>query len=91
MTTMITYKGKKYPTRTLLVASNEFYEPQAIMISVQSLSDDLGDDKQVYGTYEEEIDSMIYFYVEDDKFNLPPDQICSSHLDDPKNFIHEIN
>jgi hypothetical protein len=90
MSKTITYKGKQYPIRMFIVDSVEFGDVQTILISVQTLSDTLGENKEVHGTVEEEIDSTIYFFVEDDKFNLSPEEICNNHLDIPMKFMAEL-
>jgi hypothetical protein len=89
MAKTITYKGKHYPTRMFTVGSDELGGLSTILISVQSLQDALGENKEVHGTLEEEIDSSIYFFVEDDKFNLTPEEICENHLDVPMKFLIE--
>ena len=91
MAKTITYKGKHYPIRMFMVSSEEMGGLQTIMISVQTLSDTLGGNKEVHGTVEEEIDSTIYFFVEDDKFNLSAEDICKNHLDIPMRFMAELS
>jgi hypothetical protein len=91
MAKTITYKGKHYPIRKFMVGSDELGGLQTILISVQTLSDALGGNKEVHGTVEEEIDSTIYFFVEDDKFNLSAEEICNNHLDIPMRFMAELS
>lgn len=85
----ITYLGKHYPTRMFTVSSPELGGLHTILISTQSLQDALGENKEVHGTLEEEIDSTIYFFVEDDKINLSAKEICEKHLDVPMKFFIE--
>jgi len=88
----ITYKGIEYPTRTFDVRFNDEDrgdEENYITIAPQSLSDALGDKKEELDTEEEGIDCTIYFYVEDDKFNLDAEEICQNHLDEPLEFVGE--
>ena len=85
----ITYKDKHYPVRMFTVASPELDGLHTILISVQSLENALGENKEVHGTVEEDIDSTIYFFVEDEKINLSGKEICEKHLDVPMKFFIE--
>lgn len=77
----IEFKGKEYLTRTFLVSSPEFDGEREYTISTESLYEALGDNKEVCGSEESEIDNEIYFYVEDDVINLTAEEICKNHLD----------
>ncbi len=88
---MITVKFKyvEYPVRTFLVLESDGAETQRT-VSVQSLSDAMGDEKEEHGTYANEIDCEIYFYLADDNIKLSAEEICEKHLDEPMTFIEEL-
>jgi hypothetical protein len=73
----IKYKGKEYPTRLFIVNNPEFGENQTIRIGTFNLNSDLGDDE-------------IYYYIDDNDFELSGEEICKNHLDIPMEFIEEI-
>ena len=85
------YKAKEYPTRVITVSSPDLNEGEntTIEISVQSLSDAMGDDKEVEFTLEQWIDSDIYFYVADDQIGADGKYIAENLLDEPFTFICE--
>jgi hypothetical protein len=83
----ITFKGKEYPARTLLMSDG--VDKIERTISVQSLSDAMGDDKEKFDTEANNIDNGIYFYVMDDEINLSGEEICKNCLDEPFTFIPE--
>ena len=85
------YNGKEYPTREITVFSPELDEDEnvLIVIGVQSLSDAMGDDKEVEGTLEQWIDSDIYFYVADDQIGADGKYMAENLLDEPFTFICE--
>ena len=87
----INFKGKKYPTRTFVVTNDDIEHEQEITISTESLSDAMGDDKEVHDTEANDIDCTIYFYVDNDVINLSAEEICANHLDEPFGIIEEIN
>lgn len=86
----IDYNGVKYPKRTLLVKLPEFDEEQEITISTQSLSDAMGNDKEVEETEANNLDCEIYFYVEDDVIGMDAEEICDNHLDEPIELVEEV-
>lgn len=67
----IEFEGENYPTRTVMIA-----EKESVRISVQSLNNAIQDDEGAMGHEGLEIDSMIYFYVEDDQINLPEKELA---------------
>lgn len=77
---MITYNNKNYPTREMTIMIDG--EATDITIATQSLSDAMGDEKEVNDSEEEGIDEDIYFYVGDDEIDLPEDVIAGSYLDE---------
>lgn len=85
---VVVYKGVDYPTRTFEVLIDD--EEETITIATQSLIDKLGDNVEVDESQEQYIDNEIYFYVEDEFFNLDPRVICASHLDEEIEFVEEI-
>ena len=87
----IKYKGKEYPTRTFLVNSPEFGEPQEVKISVMSLSEAMEGKYEISGTEEESIDEEIYFYVNDEEIKFSAEEICETCLDMPMELIEDIS
>ena len=87
----IKYKGKEYPTRTFLVNSPEFGEPQEVKISVMSLSEAMEGKYEISDSEEESIDEEIYFYVEDEQIHWTGEQICEACLDIPMELIEDIS
>jgi hypothetical protein len=83
----ITYKGIDYPTRTFNVVIEG--DKRQYTIATESLSDAMGDDKEVFGSEANEIDNEIYFYVEDEVLELDANEICNDHLDEPMEFVSE--
>ncbi len=86
----IEYKGKQYPTRLFIVNNPEFGENQTIRIANDSLDIAMGNHSN-HGEEETNVDDQIYFYVEDEVFDLSPEEICENHLDIPMKFIEEIS
>lgn len=87
----IKYKGKEYPTRTFLVNSPEFGEPQEVKISVESLSEAMDGKYEISGTEEEGIDEEIYFYVKDEEIRLEANILVKECLDIPMELIDDIS
>jgi hypothetical protein len=85
---MIRYKGTKYPTRSFQVSSKETGKMD-ITISTVSLEAQIMDDGVPHSSLEEDIDSDIYFYLDDELMNLPAKTICKEHLDIPFRLIEE--
>ena len=84
------YKNKEYQTREITVFLAEMAdENETIVIAPQSLSDDMGDQKEVEGTIEQFIDSEIYHYIDDDKMDATGEEICANLLDEVFEFICE--
>lgn len=86
----ITFKGKEYPTRTFNVILDGDNETTEIIITTYSLSDAMGDDKEINDTEANDIDNTIYFYVENSAIDLDADVICQNHLDEPMEFVEEL-
>ena len=89
----ITYKGINYPTRTfdVYLADEDENGVQTITIASSELSEALGDRIEVTDSEEEEIDNLIYFYVEAECFDLPAEEICRLHLDEEFVLMNEDN
>ncbi len=84
----VTYKGKEYPTRTLKVSIEG--DERDITIATQELSNAMGVTKENVGTEEENIDSDIYFYVDNEEIlGLEGTELCRNWLDEPMEFISE--
>lgn len=84
----ITYKGKEYPTRTFTVFLGG--EDRIITISTQSLSDAMGEDKEVHGTEANNIDETIYFYVDNEEIlEMDAQEICENWLDESMSLIED--
>lgn len=81
----ITYNGKDYPTRTFdaHLADEDENGVQTITIATSELSEAISDNMTLSGSEEEGIDNSIYFYVDVEAFDLPADEICREHLDEP--------
>jgi hypothetical protein len=88
-TDKVHYKDYNYPTRTFVVESPEIGGRRTYTIATESLSEALGDKKEVWDTKENDIDSEIYFYVEDEVIGLDAEEICEKYLDVPMKFIEE--
>jgi hypothetical protein len=61
---------------------------QDITIATESLEDSLD---IVDNPNDNSLDMEIYFYVQDDLINLPAEEICQEHLDEPLKFIEELD
>lgn len=85
----VEYKGKEYPVRTFDVIIPDVGE-QTIIVSVQSLSDAMGEKKEIEGTKANDIDCQIYFYMDDDAIGLDAVDICKQHLDTELTLIEEV-
>lgn len=84
------YKDYKYPTRTFVVEDEVIGGKRTYTIATESLSEALGDAKEEWDTKENDIDSEIYFYVEDEVIGMDAEEICKKHLDIPMTFIEEL-
>lgn len=84
---LINYMGKSYPTRTfnVIIEGNQ----RQYKIATDSLYEALGDNKEVFGTEENEIDNDIYYYAEDDVIEMDAELICKDFLDVEMKFISE--
>lgn len=87
----ITYKGTSYPTRTFdaYLADENEDGIQTITIASSDLSDEIEEGIEIEGSEEEGIDNVIYFYVDAECFDLPAEEICKLHLDEPFVFVTE--
>jgi hypothetical protein len=83
----IKFRGQEYKTRTFNVLFGD--EERTIKIATESLSDAMGDKKEVHGTLANDIDNTIYYYVEDEVINFSAHLICDKHLDEQMDFISE--
>ena len=89
----IEFNGKEFPSKTFNVLIDG--EEQTITISTASLLFELvnflpsDNDINSLSSEAEQIDNDIYFYVDDDKFDLSPSDICKNHLDEPIEFVSE--
>ena len=84
----ILFKDKEYPKRTLLVKIDGV--KYLITIATESLSDAMGDEKEVFDTVANNIDNNIYFYILDELITLPPKELAENHLDTEITFIEEL-
>lgn len=85
----ITYKGKKYPCKTLTMTSDDTGEV-TYTIADSTLNEAMvANSPHLKGREEREIDESIYFYVEAGVLDLPNEEICAKHLDIPFEFIEE--
>ncbi len=84
----ITYNGIDYPTRTFDVITDDGAD-MTITIANQDLLEAIEDGMEVEGSEEEAIDTQIYFYVDNDLFDLDPVEICDEHLDESMEFVTE--
>jgi hypothetical protein len=88
--TNLNYLGVNYPTRTFNVILDN--KEQQIIIANESLNEALINTvSQRNSEKVEYIDNLIYFYVENEAFNLDANEICQNHLDEPIHFLAEIN
>ena len=83
----VTFKGQEYPTRTFEVIIEG--DERTITIATESLSEAMGDDKEVEDTEANDLDCEIYFYVLDNQIELDAEEICQHHLDEPMEFVSE--
>jgi hypothetical protein len=86
---VVKYKDNEYRIRTFIVIEDDGAETQRT-IATQSLSDAMGEDKEVWDTKANDIDCQIYYYVEDEQIDLSPEDICQFYLDMPMKFVDEI-
>jgi len=87
----ITFKGKKYPTRTFTMTSDETDEV-TYTIADQTLLDALSVNENALNDFtseERQIDDQIYFYVCNGELELDAEEICKSRLDIKFEFIEE--
>ena len=79
----VTYEGKDYSVRTFHVEVIGHNHEAKYVIAPESLMDAMADK-------ENDIDDMIYHYIQDEHFNLSAQEICEKHLDIPMKLIEEI-
>jgi len=88
----VTYKGKKYPVRTLTMAIREDDEDddentlKEYVIASEELEAAYGDD---WDEEAELLDSNIYYYLENEIFVLKGAEIAEKHLDEEFEFYHD--
>jgi hypothetical protein len=68
----------EYPSRAFQVEEQE----EIIIVAPLSVYEQLDEE-------EDEIDDLITFYIEDEIFKLPAEEICANHLDQPYTLIKE--
>lgn len=86
----VTFRSKEYPVRTFEVIIDG--EEETIVIATESLSEAmLNDDGDTYDNEGYNLDNEIYFYVSDEIINLDASKICEEHLDEPMEFVKEVN
>lgn len=89
----ITYKGVEYPIRKFLMRYTDEPGENAtnaeVIIAPQSLSEIMGEQKDVVGSEEELIDIAIYQYVADDEITLPAEIIANELISGPFEFVNE--
>jgi hypothetical protein len=68
----------EYPSRAFKVKEQD----DIIIVAPLSVYDQLDEE-------EDEIDELITFYVEDEFFNLPAEELCAKHLHEPFTLIEE--
>lgn len=83
---MITHLKKEYPTREFRVEMPDG-SIMDITIATESLQNAL--DIVDYPS-DDSLDEEIYFYVEDHLIDLPAEEICQKHLDEPLKLIEEL-
>jgi len=84
----IIYKNEKYPIRTFLVELPNEGE-RKITISNIVLEKAIKDKYLEIDSEEMDIDNEIYFYVENEFFELTAKEICEKHLDQKIEFLEE--
>jgi len=89
----MTYKYKEYQTRDITVQLPGFNEGEntLITLSVQSLSDAMGEDKEDENSEAHQIDEQIYYYIDDKDIDAGGINICQNMLDEKFNFICDGN
>lgn len=88
----ITYNGIDYPTRTfdVYLADETEDDIQQITIATNLLSEAIDGLIDLIDYNEEHfIDEAIYFYVDEEHFDLEADVICRLHLDEEFVFVTE--
>ena len=94
---IITYKGKDYPVMHPTVTIDEHNDGRLHCYPIAPVSlldammenapyDDYGFE---FDSIESNIDEGIYYYVEDECWDLPLEEICKKHLDIPMTLIKE--
>ena len=85
------YKNKEYQTREITVSSPELNEGEntLITVGVMSMSDAMGDDKEVDGTDEAFFDAQIECYIDDKDINVDGKEMAENLLYIPFVFICE--
>lgn len=71
---VVVYKGKKYPTRTLVIVGQDLSKPMEVVIGTESLENELR--KSKWRGEAKKIDSGIYFYVADDCITLSDEELA---------------
>ena len=88
----IEYKGKQYPVRTFKVSSPEIGGERTYTIGTDSLYEAISVDgkNEEWDTEENDIDSKIYYYMDDSFMAFSAEVIVTSCLDVPMTLIEEI-
>jgi GTPase Era involved in 16S rRNA processing len=84
----VKFKDKSYPIRTFEVVY--YGDKRTFIVSVESLSKAMGEDKEKWNTEASRLDNEIYYYVKDDIIELPAKYICEHHLDVEMIFESEL-
>lgn len=72
----IEWQGVEYPTKSIVIFEGTPDE-EAVVVSVERLGNQLLDDMGNWSTREaQEIDEQIYYYLNEDVFNLPDEDIA---------------
>ena len=95
MAKFITYGGKKYRIRELVIKSKEIYpDGQAVRVAPEALIDAMDKktgsefDHEKFGAKEQNIDDSIYHYVQNSEINLPAKELAK-RLDEPFTLVKE--
>lgn len=87
----VIFNGKTFPTRSFTVKPEEEDDEIQMTIAPLSLSkllinqetgQPINDDAKI-------IDDDIYFFVDDEFFNLPEEELCHNHLDEKYELVLE--
>lgn len=82
---MITHSKKEYPTRDFRVEM-----PDGSIMDITIATESLENVLDIENPRDSDIDEEIYFYVEDHLIDLPAEEICQEHLDEPLKLIEEL-